>query len=75
LESIPLCYYRPRICGGGSYERFYHYTIPEHPLDSASGYLGVIMHMCMCIVHVHVQVLGHPLEGGFGRWPRLRSAS
>ena len=39
-QSIPLCYYRPCNCGGGSYKRFYHHTIPEHSLDSASGYFA-----------------------------------
>ena len=41
-QSIPLCYYRPCNCGGGSYERFYHHTIPEHSLDSASGYFAAL---------------------------------
>jgi hypothetical protein len=40
-QSIPLCYYRLRNCGGGCYARFYHHTIPEHSLDSASGYFAV----------------------------------
>ena len=41
-QSIPLCYYRPRNCGGGCYARFYHHTIPEHSLDSASGYFAAL---------------------------------
>ena len=37
-----LLRYRPCNCGGGSYERFYHHTIPEHSLDSASGYFAAL---------------------------------
>ena len=52
VYSPLLLRYRPCNCGGGSYERFYHHTIPEHSLDSASGYFrsmtravsGVVLH-------------------------------
>ena len=42
VYSPLLLRYRPCNCGGGSYERFYHHTIPEHSLDSASGYFAAL---------------------------------